>query len=155
MKNKFMQIAYEEALAGLRKNHGGPFGAVVVQNGTIIARAHNQVIDSHDPTAHAEILAIRLASTQLETFDLSGCEIYSTCEPCPMCLGAIIWAKIRNLYYACTQEDAAKIGFDDQLIYHTIRGETNEKVIHTTQMGRDACLNLFEMWTQKEDKVPY
>jgi guanine deaminase len=155
MKNKFMQIAYKEALAGLRENHGGPFGAVVVQNGTIIARAHNQVIDSRDPTAHAEILAIRRAASQLKTFDLSGCDIYSTCEPCPMCLGAIIWAKIKNLYYACTQEDAAKIGFDDQLIYQTIRGERDKTVIHTTQMGREACLPLFEMWTQKEDKVPY
>lgn len=155
MSDKFMERAFEEALKGLNGGHGGPFGAVIVRNGTIIARAHNEVISSHDPTAHAEILALRRASAQLKTFDLRDCRIYTTCEPCPMCLGAIYWAKIKTLYYACTQEDAARIGFDDQLIYDIIRGNATEQAVQMIQTGRNDCLKLFQIWEKKEDKVPY
>ncbi|MDA3908025.1 MAG: nucleoside deaminase [Sulfurimonas sp.] len=112
--NKWMQIAYNEATQGMLANDGGPFGAVIVKDDKIISQAHNKVLKSNDPTAHAEVNAIRKASKLLETFDLEGCVLYTTCKPCPMCLGAIFWARIGTVYFGATEEDAAKGGFDDK-----------------------------------------
>jgi len=150
-----MKIAIEEAQYGLKKNHGGPFGAVIVKDGKIIAKAHNSVPLSKDPTAHAEINAIRLACKKLKRFNLSDCTIYSTCEPCPMCLGAIIWAKIKKVYYGCTREDAAKIGFDDKLIYDFIESKTKIKNFKRIKIDSKECLPLFEEWSLKKNKKRY
>ena len=155
MKKDFMRLAVQNAHLGLRKNEGGPFGAVIVQNGKVIARAHNRVIKTKDPTAHAEILAIRMASKKLNRFDLSDCEIYSTCEPCPMCLGAILWAGIKRLYYGCAREDASKIGFGDKMFYDIIKGASIKHQPGSTQIGRELCLELFNEWENKKDKVCY
>ena len=134
---------------------GGPFGAVIVKNGSIISSAHNEVIKTSDPTAHAEVLAIRRASEKLGRFDMSDCIIYSTCEPCPMCFAAIHWARIGTLYYGCDHRDAAEIGFDDKFIYDVIRGKSKEKTLISVQENRDECLELFSIWEKKDDKVPY
>jgi len=150
-----MRIAIEEARKGMRNHEGGPFGAVIVRNGKIIAKGHNLVIKINDPTAHAEIIALRLASAKLKRFDLSDCEIYSSCEPCPMCFSAIHWAKIRKLYFGCTRDDAAKIGFDDKFIYDVIRGKTAKKQVKVMRLDRKDCLNLFKEWHDKNDKMPY
>jgi guanine deaminase len=152
---KYLQAAIFEAHKGMQRNHGGPFGAVIVHDGRIIARAHNEVLKTNDPTAHAEIVAIRKASAKLGRFDLGDCEIWSTCEPCPMCFAAIHWAKIPLLYYGCTHEDAAKIGFDDAYIYAVIRGETGDLRLQIQQSGRTECLALFAEWRDKEDKQSY
>lgn len=153
--DKFMKEAVEEALKGVRENHGGPFGAVIVRNGEIISKAHNEVIKNNDPTDHAEMMAIREASKKLERFDLSDCELYTSCEPCPMCFAAIHWAKIKKVYYGCTREDAASIGFDDNYIYDVIKGVAKEKKVVLEQMGRDLGLKAFKQWEIKEDKVQY
>jgi guanine deaminase len=150
-----MKEAVEEALKGVRENHGGPFGAVIVKNGEIISKAHNEVIKNNDPTDHAEMMAIREASKKLERFDLSDCELYTSCEPCPMCFAAIHWAKIKKVYYGCTREDAASIGFDDNYIYDVIKGVAKEKKVVLEQMGRDLGLKAFKQWEIKEDKVQY
>ena len=151
---EFIKTAMTEASEGASKNHGGPFGAVVVKDQRIISRGHNMVLSSNDPTAHAEIVAIRRASAKLDRFDLSDCEIYSTCEPCPMCLSAIYWARIKKLFYGCTREDAAKIGFDDKLFYELIEG--NKKgYLEITQANRDDCLKIFNEWDLKTDKTGY
>jgi guanine deaminase len=154
-KNDFMKEALKEAREGVVNNDGGPFGAVIVKDGKIVVSSHNEVIASFDPTAHAEILAIRRASEKLGRFDLSDCEIYSTCEPCPMCFAAIHWAKIKTLYFGCTKMDAADIGFDDKFIYDVIKGETQEKKLFSYPFQRDDCLLLFEEWKNKEDKMSY
>jgi guanine deaminase len=153
--NKFMEVAVEEALGGLKKNDGGPFGAVIVKDGKIIAKGHNCVIKTNDPTQHAEMVAIRKASAKLKRFDLSDCEIYSSCEPCPMCFSAIHWAKIKNLYYGCTKEDAAKIGFDDKFIYDIIKGVSKKEQVAIKQINRDECLEPFKKWEDKEGKIRY
>lgn len=153
--NEFLKVAIEEAQAGVEKNHGGPFGAVIVKDNKIIARAHNQVILNNDPTDHAEMVAIREAARKQGRFDLSDCELYTSCEPCPMCFSAIYWARIKKVYYGCTREDAARIGFDDNYIYDVIKGETNDKRVEFEQMGRDFCLEAFKEWEQKTDKIQY
>jgi guanine deaminase len=150
-----MAAAIREARRGLERNEGGPFGAVVVRHGNVVARAHNRVVKSHDPTAHAEILALRKASRRLGRFDLSDCEVYSTCEPCPMCLGALYWAKVRRLYYGCTREDAARIHFDDRYIYGVIQGRIASPRLKAVRLKREACLTLFRAWARKKDKVRY
>ena len=150
----FIDAALEEALNAINNNDGGPFGAVIVQNNVIIARGHNMVIGSKDPTAHAEIVAIRRASLILNRFDLSDCDIYSTCEPCPMCLSAIFWARIKTLRYGCSKKDAAAIGFDDELFYELIKGDSN-KYLDIIQTDRDKCLKLFNIWKTKENKIQY
>lgn len=150
-----MQIAINEAFLGLRKNAGGPFGAVIARKGKIIAKAHNEVIKTNDPTSHAEINAIRLATAKLKKFDLSDCEIYSSCEPCPMCFSAIHWAKIKKSYYGNTAKDAAKIGFDDKFIYDVIRGTSKSKQVLKKQLCRKECLKPFEEWQSKTDKTQY
>jgi len=150
-----MSAAAAEARRGMDRNEGGPFGAVVVRDGRVIARGHNRVIKTHDPTAHAEVEAIRKASRKLGRFDLSDCFIVSTCEPCPMCLAAIYWAKIRRLYHACSNKDAARIGFDDRYIYQVLRGKIKRPRLKAIQTERDSCLPLFRAWSKKKDKTRY
>ncbi|WMJ82043.1 nucleoside deaminase [Clostridium sp. MB40-C1] len=153
--NKFMKVAIEEAFCGIRNTDGGPFGAVIVKDGQIITKAHNEVIKTNDPTAHAEIVAIRRASAILGRFDLSDCEIYSSCEPCPMCFAAIHWAKMKKLYYGCTKEDAARIGFDDQYIYDVINGTAKTTQVHKAQIDRNLSLKPFEEWKLKINRIQY
>ena len=137
------------------KSGGGPFGAVIVQSGKIIAEGFNQVTAKNDPTAHAEVMAIRQACAKLGVFELKDCELYTSCEPCPMCLGAIYWARLARLYFANTAEDAAKIGFDDSFIYNELRLLYSQRRIPTTQMMREEALAGFRAWDAKPDKVSY
>ncbi len=139
--NKFMEEAIEEARIGIRNGHGGPFGAVIVKNGVIIGRGHNQVIANNDPTCHGEIMAIHDACQRLGTFDLSGCEIYTTGEPCPMCLGAILWSNMEKIYYGCNVIDTEKIGFRDEKFYRLSAPENKKNLLH--ELDRDECLKLY------------
>lgn len=150
-----MQKAIEEALVGIEKKDGGPFGAVIVQNNKIIATGHNLVVSSHDPTAHAEIVAIRAASKKLERFDLSDCILYTTCEPCPMCYSAAHWAKIKTVVFGATRKDAALIGFDDNYLYEVLSGEHGDEFMTLKQQDRDACLAPFHLYEQDADRTPY
>ena len=136
-------------------NGGGPFGSVIVKGDKIIAEGSNKVTSNNDPTAHGEIVAIREACKKLNNFSLNGCELYSTCEPCPMCLSAIYWARIDKIYYANTREDARKIDFDDSLIYTELQKNIDKRKIPMTQMMRNEALKAFEMWDKKTDKVKY
>ncbi|SDR88106.1 tRNA(Arg) A34 adenosine deaminase TadA [Formosa sp. Hel1_31_208] len=154
-KEKFMQAAVQEALNGLNNDEGGPFGCVIVKHGEIIGRGHNEVTSTNDPTAHAEVTAIRAACKHLNSFQLEGCEIYTSCEPCPMCLGAIYWARPDKVYFGSNQEDAAHIGFDDAFIYKEIPLPYNERSIPFEQLGRASALEPFKAWTEKEDKIEY
>lgn len=142
---ELMKIAVEESKANLENYYqkGGPFGAVIVKDGEILARAHNTVIESIDATAHAEVNAIRIASQKLKTHDLSGCILYTSAEPCPMCLSAIIWSNIKEVYYGCTKEDAAKIGFRDEAIYDFIKGK-DKTLLNLKQIDRKECIKAFE-----------
>jgi guanine deaminase len=151
----FMQLAIELSLQGPRENKGGPFGAIVVKNGKVVGRGCNQVTSSQDPTAHAEIVAIRDACKNLNCFQLDGCEIYTSCEPCPMCLGAIYWARPDKVYYANTREDAAHIDFDDSMIYEELEKDFSERKIPFIQLGRTEALKAFQEWKQKGDKTLY
>ena len=152
--NKYMEIANQMAKNGINNNEGGPFGAVITdKDGNIIATGDNQVLKSNDPTAHAEVMAIRNACAKLNTYDLSDYILYTSCEPCPMCLSAIIWANIKDIYYACTREDASKIGFRDDLIYEYLEGK-NKDLISLKQIDRDECINLFEEY-KKQNKTIY
>ena len=137
------------------RNGGGPFGAVIVREGRIIASGVNRVTGKNDPTAHAEVNAIRSARETLHTFDLSGCEIYSSCEPCPMCLGAIYWARLSKLVFANTKEDARNIHFDDSFIYDEIALPYDKRKLKTTTMLREEALEAFRLWDSKTDKTPY
>lgn len=141
--NEYMKKAKENAEKGITNNEGGPFGAVIVDgNGNIIANGNNKVLKDKDPTAHAEIVAIREACNFLNTYDLSNCTLYTSCEPCPMCLSAIIWANIKNVYYACTKKDAASIGFRDDDIYEFIKGNNN--IISMKQIDREGCIEVMK-----------
>lgn len=151
--NRWMKIAYDEALSGMLSNEGGPFGAAIIKEGQVIAKAHNRVLASNDPTAHAEINAIREASKKLQSFDLSGCTLYTTCMPCPMCLGAIMWARISSVYYGATEKDAAKGGFDDLNFYELLNKE--DKGLDLKQIDHDESALLFEKWNQKENRTIY
>ena len=153
--NEFMKAAIEEARKGFNHNHGGPFGAVIVKDGVPIAYAHNEVLKTNDPTAHAEILAIRRACALIESYDLSDCEIYSTSEPCPMCFSAIHWSRLKNLYFGTTRDDMAAIGFDDSLIYDILSGKTQVVQMETKNVDRVSCLGLLEECDAKPDKVLY
>jgi guanine deaminase len=153
--NKFLKKTIKEAIKGLNKKEGGPFGAVIVKDGKVIASAHNQVIKTNDPTAHAEIQVIRKATKKLKRFDLSDCEIYSSCEPCPMCLAAIHWAKIKKLFFGCTKTDAKNIGFDDEYIYDVIKGKATELQVDSVQIDREKCLELFTIWENLINKTNY
>lgn len=152
---KFMRRAIVLGQNGIDANNGGPFGAVVVRNGEIIGEGSNRVTSTNDPTAHAEIVAIREACRNLNSFQLEGCEIYTSCEPCPMCLGAIYWARPARMFFACTRQDAANAGFDDDFIYEEIALPVNERRIETVNFLRDEGLLLFENWIKKPDKTEY
>ncbi|WP_295673118.1 nucleoside deaminase [uncultured Mucilaginibacter sp.] len=143
---KFMRMAIALSEQNIKQKLGGPFGAVIVKDGKVIAASANRVIPETDPTAHAEVSAIRLACKELNTYDLSGCEIYTSCEPCPMCLGAIYWARIEKIYYANTQTDAAGIGFDDQLIYRELECNMAERKLAFEQVLHDEGLAVFKLW---------
>ena len=149
-----MQKAIELAIENVH-NGGGPFGAVITRNNKIIATGVNRVTAQHDPTAHAEVCAIRNACEELNTFDLSGCEIYTSCEPCPMCLGAIYWAHLDKIYYGCNKHDAAKAGFDDSFIYDQLRMDYDKRSIHCEHFMRDEALKAFRKWEDKSDKIEY
>ena len=136
-------------------NGGGPFGSVIVKGDKIIAEGSNKVTSNNDPTAHGEIVAIREACKKLNNFSLNGCELYSTCEPCPMCLSAIYWARIDKIYYANTREDARKIDFDDSLIYTELQKNIDKRKIPMIQIMRNEALKAFELWDKKKDKVKY
>lgn len=152
---KFMRRAIEIAADGLGSNRGGPFGAVIVHGDEVIGEGCNQVTSTNDPTAHAEIVAIRAACSELGSFQLSGCRIYTTCEPCPMCLGAIYWARPDALFFACTREDAAEAGFDDEMIYREINSTLDKRRIATRSLLRDEASELFHKWQEKEDRIEY
>ena len=155
MDNPFMARAIQLSLDNVLSGAGGPFGAVVVKNGSIVAEAANRVTSGNDPTAHAEVVAIRRACAELKVFDLKDCEIYSSCEPCPMCLGAIYWARLGRIYFANLAEDASKIGFDDSFIYHEFGRPFPLRSIPMTQMMREQALAAFRAWQQNPNKIQY
>lgn len=150
---EFMKMALEEAYEGIQKGHGGPFGAVVVKSGEIVGCGHNRVLYKKDPTCHGEIEAIRDACRNLGTHDLSNCVLYTTAEPCPMCLGAIMWSNIREVYYGCNREDTDKIGFRDNVFYEHLEGKID--IMTLEEMERDECLKLFEQYQGMEGKTNY
>jgi guanine deaminase len=155
MSNPFMARAIELSIENVRSAKGGPFGAVIVQDGKIIAESANCVTSTNDPTAHAEILAIRKACTKLGVFELRDCELYTSCEPCPMCLGAIYWARPARVYFGCTVLDASKAGFDDSLIYREIAKPHSERKIPMIQTMREEALEAFSSWERQLNKSPY
>jgi guanine deaminase len=148
-------MAIELSEQNVKQATGGPFGAVIVKNGVVIAKSANKVIPELDPTAHAEISAIRLACKALNTYNLTGCEIYTSCEPCPMCLGAIYWAHIDKIYYANTKADAAAIGFDDHMIYDELGCTMENRKLSFIQLLRDEAIGAFKLWQQSESKHHY
>lgn len=153
-KQELMQRAIDLAVENVR-NGGGPFGAVIARGGEIVAEGVNRVTSQHDPTAHAEVQAIRKACSELNTFDLTGLDIYASCEPCPMCLGAIYWAHLDHLYFAGTKDDAARIGFDDAFIYKELPLPIHERKLPTEAMMNAEARAPFVAWQEKDDKVEY
>ena len=151
----FMKEAIRLSITNVTEGKGGPFGAVIVKDGKIIARGANQGTSSNDPTAHAEVVAIRNACKILDTFQLDGCDLYTSCEPCPMCLGAIYWARPARLFYANTKADAAAIQFDDQFIYEEIALPLGERKLFTKQLLREEALEAFRLWQESNAKVEY
>ena len=154
-QNHFMARAIELSLENVRSGRGGPFAAVVVKHGKVIAEGVNQVTLLNDPTGHAEVIAIRAACKQMENFELRDCELYCSCEPCPMCLGAIYWARLARVYFANTEQDAAEIGFDDSFIYREITKHFSQRNIPMAQMMREQALAAFQAWRDKPDKKMY
>lgn len=153
--NYFLKIALKLAEKGMNAN-GGPFGAIIVDNhGNIVGKGNNRVTSTNDPTAHAEVVAIRDACKNLNSFQLDGCTIYSSCEPCPMCLGAIYWARPEKIIFAASREDAAVIGFDDEFIYKEISLPIQDRQISTEQLLRKEGIEVFKLWASKEDKIDY
>ncbi len=155
MQREFMERAIELSRIQMRTRRGGPFGAVVVKGGRIIAEGSNEVIARNDPTAHAEIVAIRKAGSRLHAFHLDGCEIYASCEPCPMCLAAIYWARIEKIYFANSAEDAMEIGFDDEYFYREIQLPKTQRRIPSRQFMRDEALPVFREWHNMDDRIEY
>lgn len=151
----YMSEAVKAALKGMNADQGGPFGCIVVKDGEIVGRGNNKVTSTNDPTAHAEVIAIRQACKNLETFQLDNCVIYTSCEPCPMCLGAIYWARPKKVYFGSNQQDAASVGFDDKFIYTEISLPYKKRSIPFEQCARDLALEPFEQWDKKEDKIEY
>jgi len=151
----YLSEAFKEAFHGIRNNHGGPFGAVIVRDNTIIGRGCNMVISQHDPTAHAEIVAIRQACKNINSYDLSGTVIYSTCEPCPMCFSAVYWAKINEVIFCLSRHDAELMGFKDNHIYEEIYKDFSERDIRFTKVDHSYIKTLMEEWNQKPDKFHY
>ena len=154
MKNKFMQRAIELSIESINSG-GGPFGSVIVKDEKIISEGMNRVTVDNDPTSHGEIVAIRNACKKLNTFNLSNCSLYSSCEPCPMCMAAIYWSRIGKVYYANTRDDAKKINFDDSLIYSEIPKKNEDKKILMKQIMRNEALKAFDLWDKKTDKIEY
>ena len=152
---KFMRMAIELSGQNVKGVAGGPFGAVVVKNGQVVAGSANQVVQQNDPTAHAEVTAIRLACQRLGTYNLEGCAIYTSCEPCPMCLGAIYWAHIDTIYYGNTKADAAEIGFDDHFIYKELELPMEQRKLQIIPLLRDEALSVFKLWADSESKKDY
>lgn len=155
MEKQFMTRAIQLAIDSVQSGRGGPFGAVIVKDGKIVGEGANCVTLTNDPTAHAEMLAIRNACGRLGNFELLECELYTSCEPCPMCLGAIYWSRLAHVYFANTTRDAAEIGFDDSFIYREIVLPHAERRIPTTQMMREEALAAFRAWENKPDKIVY
>ena len=154
--NKYMEVAKELSEDNLKTNVGGPFGACIVKNGEIIGKGSNHVLSNNDPTAHAEIMAIRDACTNINSYDLSDCELYTSCYPCPMCLSAIIWSNIKKVYYANTKEDANNIGFRDDYIYNFISNGMNDKsILDLESLNREEAIKVFEEYKENEDKITY
>jgi len=154
-QQEFMREAIRLSIENVQSGNGGPFGAVIVKEGKIIGRGKNEVTNSSDPTAHAEIVAIREACKNLNSFQLEGCEIYCSCEPCPMCLGAIYWARPSKIFYANTKEDAASINFDDEFIYAELELSKGKRKLPTIQLLRDEALIAFNLWDSSAGKVVY
>jgi guanine deaminase len=155
MSEAFMREAIDLAIQTMRQGKGGPFGAVIVRDGVIISRGANEVTSSNDPTAHAEIVAIRRGCQHLGNFSLAGCDIYASCEPCPMCLSAIYWARIGRLFYAATRHDAATAGFDDEWIYQQIPLAVADRKLPCRQLLREPAVAAFSEWRSKPDKTSY
>jgi len=155
MDNPFMARAIQLSIDNVNRGRGGPFGAVVVKGTVIIGEGVNQVTSTNDPTAHAEVLAIREGCKKLGVFDLEGCEIYTSCEPCPMCLGAIYWARLSRVYFANTAADASNIGFNNSLIYHEISQPHPQRKIPMVQLMREEALAAFRAWKDEPDKIEY
>ena len=155
MKQKFMREAIRLSIEMVRRGKGGPFGAIVVKGGRVVGRGCNQVTSGNDPTAHAEIVAIREACRRLKTFQLEECELYTSCEPCPMCLSAIYWARLKRVYYANTRKDAARIQFDDYFIYTEVSRPISKRTLKMKQLLRAEALAAFREWEKKLDKVRY
>ena len=155
MKTTYMLEAIRLSRAKMRRNAGGPFGAIIVRRGKIVGCGWNRVTSSNDPTAHAEIMAIREACRRLKTFRLDDCELYASCEPCPMCLAAGYWARLRKIYYANTRRDAVKIGFDDELLYRELARPVSRRKILMKQLLRKEALEVFTEWKNKPDKIRY
>lgn len=151
----YLQLAVAEARKGMSEKEGGPFGAVIVQNGRVIARGHNRVLATNDPTAHSEIVAIREATRSLGTYDLSGCVMYSSCEPCPMCFSAIHWARIDRVYYGAGRDDAARIGFDDKLLYDMLSGRAEKSIPEMVYTPDKGCVDIIDDYVTAEDGVIY
>lgn len=149
----FMREAINEAKKGIHRGEGGPFGSVVVKEGRIVGRGHNMVVANNDPTAHGEISAIRDACNNLNTFSLEGCELYTTAEPCPMCLAAILWSRIDKVYYGCNVRDTADIGFDDSKFYNALKGDND--LCSLSELDRDECLKLFKEYMAIDNKTHY
>lgn len=154
-EEKFMQEAILLSGQSIYKNEGGPFGCVIVKGNEIVGRGYNKVTSHNDPTAHAEVVAIRDACKNLNSFQLQDCEIYTSCEPCPMCLGAIYWARPKIVYFANNRQDAADIGFDDSMIYEEMKSPIEERKIPIKNLGREEAIKIFEAWKNKPDKTEY
>jgi len=155
LENKFMQEAINLAKNNVINQNGGPFGAVIVKNGKIIGKGTNQVSSNNDPTAHAEIIAIRNACKKLNSFHLEECEIYTSCEPCPMCLAAIYWAHIKKIYFAANKSDAKKAGFDDSFIYNQFKNSIKKRKIPSENLSRKNALEIFQLWIDENNKILY
>jgi guanine deaminase len=154
-QKNFMLQAIDLAKKGMLAGNGGPFGCLIVKDGKIVGQGSNMVLKTKDPTAHAEVVAIRDACKNLDNFQLDGCEVYTSCEPCPMCLGAIFWARPAKVYYACTKNDAAEAGFDDDFIYQEIEVKPADRKIPMNSLLREESLKAFELWKEKGDKTLY
>ena len=154
-QKKFMREAIRLSMENVQSGNGGPFGTIIVKNGKIIATGVNEVTKSNDPTAHAEMIAIRNACEKLNSFQLDGCDIYCSCEPCPMCLGAIYWARPKSIYFANSKKDAAEINFDDNFIYQEIKLPIHERKLTITQLLRDEAQSVFLQWQESENKIEY
>jgi tRNA(Arg) A34 adenosine deaminase TadA len=155
MKKQFMREAIRLSIQMMRQGKGGPFGAVIVKSGKIVGRGCNEVTSSNDPTAHAEVVAIRDACKRLKTFQLEDCDLYTSCEPCPMCLSAMYWARLRSVFYGNTRKDAAKIAFDDDFIYREVGLPIRQRKLAMTQLLRNEAMAAFVEWQNKPDKIAY